>query len=133
LLGLWLGARIVLQPIAAVYALRGTRCRSWEAELVAILSICVPALLLRLRLGHINLCGHFVLLFALGIALGKVAAGRGTAGYDWIGPCTLLTLAVLVHSYLFVFVGRCSQGLPSSPCWHAGMAGHDSCFGIRRH
>ncbi len=106
LLGLWLGACIVLQPVAAVYALRGTGCRSWEAGLAAaVLAICFPALLQRLELGHVNLCGHFVLLFALGMALRKAAAGRGAVWRDWIEPCALLTIAVLLHPYLFVFAG----------------------------
>ena len=106
LLGLWIGACVVLQPIAAVYALRGTGCRSWEAALaVAMLAICFPALLFRFELGHVNLCGHFVLLFALGMAWRKVAAGRGAVWRDWVGPCALLIIAVLVHPYLFVFAG----------------------------
>lgn len=106
LLGLWLGACIVLQPVAAVYALRGTGCRSWETALAAaMLAICFPALLFRFELGHLNLCGHFVVLFALGLALRKVAAAQGAVWHDWVGPCSLLTIAVLLHPYLFVFAG----------------------------
>jgi Family of unknown function (DUF6311) len=106
LLGLWLGACLVLQPVAAVYALRGTGCRSWEAAVAAaVLAICCPALLFRFELGHVNLCGHFVLLFALGMASRKTAAGHGAVWRDWVGPCALLTIAVLVHPYLFVFAG----------------------------
>ena len=110
LLGLWLAACWVLQPVAAVFAVRGfapegTRsgsgpgARGWEAALVAaVLAATYPALLARYM--HINLLGHFTLLLALGLALRLTV--RPTAR-RWLAAGVVLTVAVLTQPYLFVF------------------------------
>ena len=102
LLGVWLAACWLLQPIAAVYALREFGCRSPVAVLAgAIFSVVCPALLF--RLGHVSLCGHFLLLMALGQAARLMTTASPTAWRNWISPCCLLTVAILVHPYLFVY------------------------------
>ncbi len=102
LLGYWYALCWLLQPVAAVYTLRGFRCRSWEAAGAAsILVVLFPALLT--RLGHTNLCGHFVILAALGLTARMIAASRTLTWADWLAPCGLMTAAVLFHPYLFIF------------------------------
>ncbi|HTR17211.1 MAG TPA: hypothetical protein VMI52_09285, partial [Acetobacteraceae bacterium] len=100
LLGLWLAACWVLQPVAAVYALRGLAPSvRWEGALAAaILGALFPALLF--RVGHVNLCAHFVLLTAIGLVARRLHA---LTWRDWIAPCLLMTAAVLFHPYLFVY------------------------------
>ncbi len=102
LLGLWLAACWLLQPVAAVYALRGFGCRSPVAALAAaIFSVVCPALLF--RLGHVSLCGHFLLLIALGQSARLMTTASATAWRSWIAPFCLLTVAALAHPYLFVY------------------------------
>jgi hypothetical protein len=63
LFGIWLATCWILQPVAAVYALRGFHCRALETAIAAaILAVLFPALLA--RVSHINLMGHFLLLLA---------------------------------------------------------------------
>ncbi len=102
LLGAWLGLCWVLQPVAAVYALRGWRFGgpppSLEASLaVAALSLLCPAWLFR---HHINLLGHFILLAALGLSLRLTRTDKHRL---WWQAGALLTLAILVHPYIFAF------------------------------
>lgn len=116
LLGLWLAACWLLQPVAAVFAGRsfaadrptstaGTRLNAgpgplgWEAALAAaVLAATYPALLARYM--HINLLGHFTILLALGLALRLTA--RATAR-RWLAAGGVLVVAVLAQPYLFVF------------------------------
>ena len=108
--GVWLWFCIAAQPVAAVFALRGLRPAGapvGSADLVAalaasVISLSMPAWLY--RVGHINLFAHFLLLVALGFATrwcrdGKVA--------DAPKSIALLTIAVLVHPYLFMFCAVC--------------------------
>jgi hypothetical protein len=101
LLGFWFAACWLLQPIAAVYALRGMGSRSWVSALAAaVLAAIFPALLYRVM--HINLCGHFLLLTSLGLVLRMSRRTALTPG-DWIVPCLVLIAAVLTHPYIFAF------------------------------
>jgi hypothetical protein len=101
LLGFWFAACWLLQPIAAVYALRGMGSRSWPAALAAaVLAATFPALLYRVV--HINLCGHFLLLAALGLAL-RMIRRPALAAHHWIAPLLVMLVAVLTHPYLFAF------------------------------
>jgi hypothetical protein len=105
LLGLWLAACMVLQPITAVFALRGFMPAAGNRASVciaafaaAMLSLLMPALLFRVI--HINLLAHFLLLMALGLA-------ARWCRNDQVPPFgtvfLLLTGAVLIHPYLFLF------------------------------
>jgi hypothetical protein len=112
LLGYWCASCFLLQPIAAIYAIRGFNTRRTETEIAAaLLSICFPAFLA--RFAHINLLGHFYLLFALGIAIRDVRNAPRRPGYGW--RFVLLLGAVLCHPYLFVF----SSMILSARMWGA--------------
>lgn len=102
LMGIWLAACWFLQPVAAVYALRAFGCRSWEAALAAaIITPFYPALLTRLV--HVPLCGHFLLLIALGQSARMLNRDRTPAWRDWVAPFLVQVAAVLIHPYLFVY------------------------------
>jgi hypothetical protein len=63
LLGYWVALCFLLQPVAAIYAMRGFAVKRPETAFAgAIAAICFPAFLA--RFGHINLLGHFYLLHA---------------------------------------------------------------------
>jgi hypothetical protein len=112
LLGFWFAACWLIQPIAAVYALRGMGSRSWIAALAAaVIAPIFPALLYRVM--HINLCGQFTLLFALGLAL-RMIRRPALGSRSWIAPCVLLIAAVLIHPYLFAF----SAAVLAAPALH---------------
>ncbi len=124
LFGIWLALCIALQPVAAVFALRGLRPAEppgrlpTAADLVAafaaaVLSLATPAWLY--RIGHINLFAHFLLLVALGISARWCRDGRvPTPGTSIL----LLTVAVLVHPYLFIFSAACL----AAPLFSPGIA-----------
>lgn len=112
LFGLWLVLCWMLQPVAAVYALRGLGgsgvalrwgrspgAFGWEAAAAAAaMSVMFPALLYRYF--HINLLAHFTILVALGCAARMLRlrdAGR------WRAAAALLFVTVVLHPYLFVF------------------------------
>ncbi len=107
LLGLWLAACLILQPVAANYALRGLSGppdagsgRNIIAATIAasLLVLLLPAFLFRYF--HINLLGQFLLLLALGVAARGCRAARPLA---FAPAFALLTLAMLIHPYLFMF------------------------------
>ena len=109
LLGAWLALCIMLQPVAAVFALRGiTRGRPEAALAIAALSMLSLAWLA--RLGHINLMGHFVILAALGLALRMLQDGvrRG-----WAKSASLLTAAMLFHPNLFLMCVAVLAAVPA--------------------
>ena len=108
LLGVWLALCVLLQPVAAVFALRGvTRGRPEASLAVAVLSVLPLAWLA--RLGHINLMGHFVILAALGLTLRMLGHGvrRG-----WAKAAGVLTGAVLFHPYLFLMSAAVLAAVP---------------------
>ena len=100
LLGAWMALCWVLQPVAATYALRSfDRRMPLEAVLAAsVISLLCPAWLLRLH--HVNLLGHFLLLTALGLSIRMT---RTVPPRRWWLVCLLLATAILVHPYLFAF------------------------------
>ena len=97
LLGVWLACCWVLQPVAAVYALRALSRSLAGAATVAVLAGLFPALLF--RIGHVNLCGHFLILLALGLALRLL---QDATRRRWIAAGVVLTVAILSHPYLFM-------------------------------
>ncbi|HYF08478.1 MAG TPA: DUF6311 domain-containing protein, partial [Acetobacteraceae bacterium] len=97
-IGLWHAIAWVLQPVAAVWALRGAGERRWLPALgVALLALGTPVWLS--RYGHAALSGHFFLLFALGFHLRLV---RAPTRRLWIGAVLLQAAALLAHPYLAV-------------------------------
>lgn len=97
LLGAWLACCWVLQPVAAVYALRALSRSLAGAVTVAVLAGLFPALLF--RIGHVNLCGHFLILLALGLSLRLL---QGATRRRWVAAGAVLTVAILCHPYLFM-------------------------------
>jgi hypothetical protein len=96
---IWLAVCWVLQPVAAVFALRGAgERRMLPAICIAILALCQPCFLARLH--HTTLSAHFTLLFLLGCYL------RATNSQPrYIGvACAGAALLMLVHPY-FLFMG----------------------------
>ncbi len=94
---IWITLAWLLQPAAAVYALRGAGVRGWPGTLaVAALSL-LPTLLA--RFGHTALCTHALILLAIGLYLRLVRTGRG-----WWACVPLLLVSLLVHPYLMAMV-----------------------------
>ncbi len=93
----WVALVWLLQPAAAVYALRGAGVQGWPGTLaVAALSL-LPTLLV--RFGHAALCTHALILLAIGLYLRLVRTGRG-----WWASAPLLLASLLVHPYLMAMV-----------------------------
>lgn len=116
----WIALAWLLQPVTAVYALRGAGVRSWPGTLaVAALSL-MPTLLA--RFGHTALCTHALILLALGLYLRLVRTGQ-----DWWAVVPLLLASLLVHPYLMAMVaavllaGPLSLLLAGRP-WRAATA-----------
>lgn len=95
-IGLWYGIAVVLQPIAAVWCLRGAgERRVLPALAVALAAASMPAWLG--RYGHAALTGHFLLLLALGMYLRLV---RRQTPALWVGAAAVEVAALLTHPYL---------------------------------
>jgi hypothetical protein len=107
LFGAWLALCMVLQATGAVYVLRGFtggvlpggRVASIAtAAAAAKLAVMLPEFLFRVF--HINLMGQFLLLAALGVSLRH---GEAKPAPRFAAMLGLLTLAVFIHPYLFIF------------------------------
>lgn len=96
-LGAFLGVCWFMQPVAGVYAARGLRVGAVGCLVAGVLAACWPALMV--RMGHINLCAHFLLLLALGMTFRLMRGGPSIR--RWAAPSGLLLLAVFTHPYLF--------------------------------
>ncbi len=106
LMGVWYAACFALLPLACVYAVRGfvdaaltasTGAPFTAAIGAAALGAMTPALLF--RLGHINLCGHFIIVLALGVTLRLLDRPSRRL---WWAAFGVLLLGVLTHPYLFL-------------------------------
>lgn len=93
----WIALVWVLQPVAAVYALRGAGVRSWPGMLAVAALSFLPTLMA--RFGHTALCTHALILMSIGVYLRTV---RGDA--VWWVPTVLLPASMLVHPYLAAMV-----------------------------
>lgn len=95
-IGLWYALACVLQPVAAVWCLRGTgERRLLPAVAVALAAASMPAWLG--RYGHAALTGHFLLLLALGLYLRLVQEHRPAL---WFAAAGVAVAALLAHPYL---------------------------------
>jgi hypothetical protein len=103
LMGVWFAACFALMPLACVYAVRQLAgCQLGARGVLACwvagaLAVSTPALLY--RLGHINLCGHFLIVLAIGLSA-RLMRRPDTQG--WVWAFLLLLLAVLTHPYIFM-------------------------------
>jgi hypothetical protein len=93
-IGLFYALAWVLQPVAAVFALRGAGVRGLLPGIaVAVMASAMPAFIM--RFGHAALCGHFVILAALGLYFRACADARW-----WRLAVPFQALALLIHPYL---------------------------------
>ncbi|MFL1461170.1 DUF6311 domain-containing protein [Roseococcus sp. DSY-14] len=93
-IGLFYALAWVAQGPATVFALRGFgERRLLPALAVALMALSMPAFIM--RFGHAALCGHFVLLAALGL----YARALGDARW-WAAAIPFQVAALLVHPYL---------------------------------
>jgi hypothetical protein len=93
-IGLFYALAWVLQPMAAVFALRGAGVRGLLPGIaVAVMASAMPAFIM--RYGHAALCGHFVILVALGLYFRALADARW-----WRAAVPFQALALLIHPYL---------------------------------
>jgi hypothetical protein len=123
LFGVWFAACWLLQPVAAVYAVRSFGARRWEAAVAAaIFAACFPALLF--RVGHINLCGHFVLLFGLGQCVRMIRNQAGATTRDWITAYVVLLVAIMIHPTLFLIDAAIFAAVPIQAVFDKRMRGH---------
>jgi hypothetical protein len=103
--GGFMAACWLLQPVAAVYAARGLHVGRCASLVAGVLAAAWPALLV--RQGHLNLCAHFLLLFALGLAVRRIES-RGS----WAAPMALLIVSILTHPYLFQLCAAILAAIP---------------------
>jgi hypothetical protein len=112
--GLFYGLAWVLQPVAAVWALRGAgETRLLPAIGIALAALSMPAWIG--RFGHAALTGHFLLLAGLGLYLRLVRApGPGPGLGIWLAAVALQVLALLVHPYLAVMTLALLGAVPAT-------------------
>ncbi|MFO1072223.1 MAG: DUF6311 domain-containing protein [Geminicoccaceae bacterium] len=97
---LWYGIVWLLQPLAAVWCLRG----AGERRLLPCLAMAVAAVSMPVwwnRFGHASLCGQFVLLLAIGLYLRLV---HEQSLRRWAGALLLELVALLIQPYLAMMV-----------------------------
>lgn len=93
-IGLFYVLAWVLQPVAAVWALRSAGVRGlWPALAVAVLALSMPAFIM--RFGHAALTGHFVILVSLGLYFRLL-----TSAWWWRVAVPWQVVALLIHPYL---------------------------------
>ena len=93
----WLAFSYLMQPIAAVFALRSSgETKLLPAIAVTLFSISMPTFIFRHP--HVALSSHFVLLFALG---SYFLTTRGRRSSHWLPP-VMLPVSLLTHPYVAV-------------------------------
>ena len=101
-----------LQPVAAVFALRSAgEKRVLPALAVAVIALSMPTLLYRGLRPHESLCGHFLILVAIGLYF-KIS--RGSTVATWIAAPALLVASLLIHPYLAAMVAAVLLAAPLS-------------------
>ena len=127
-IGLWYAICWLLQPVAAVWCLRG----AGERRLLPALAVAVAAASMPAwwhRFGHVALCSHFLLLASLGLYLRLVAATVPHRTRLWFAAVVLQLASLLVHPYLAVMVLAVLGAAPAtlllrrSPAWFAAGLG----------
>ncbi len=108
--GLFYGLAWLLQPVAAVFALRSAgEKRLLPALGIALAASAMPAWIG--RFGHAALCGHFLLLLGLGLYLRLL---RAPSARLWVGAVGLQVLALLVHPYLALMTLALLAAVPAT-------------------
>ena len=123
---LWLAISYTLQPVAAVYAMRGAgERRLLPCLAAACVAGCMPAMLH--RYGHAALSGQFLILLALGMYF-RICAGRRK--WFWVVTSALLLLALLIHPYLLAMVAALLAAAPLTLLLRADRAWLGAACGI---
>ena len=105
----WVALMMVLQPVAAVYALRsaGER-RLWPCLAAAVLALCLPTWLLR-SAAHVALSSQAAILLALGLYFRLVRDGGWRL---WLLSAALLAACLLIHPYILAMVTALLAAVP---------------------
>lgn len=97
---LWLALCWIMQPVAAVFALRSAGERRFLPGLaVAVISVSMPTLLFRHN--HSALSSHFLILIALGIYFQIV---QNQSWRPMLAGAVLMICSLLVHPYIMYMV-----------------------------
>ncbi|APH53438.1 Hypothetical protein GbCGDNIH9_0215 [Granulibacter bethesdensis] len=105
---IWLTLCWMLQPVAAIYALRGLgEKRLLPALAIAVMAISMPTFIF--RIGHAALCGHFLILLMVGLYFRLCAGPRLSL---LLAGCVLTVLSLLIHPYLMVMVASLFLAVP---------------------
>lgn len=121
-IGLWHAIAWSLQPVAAVYCLRGAGERRLVPALaIAILSLSLPAWWW--RFSHAALTGHFLILLALGLYFRLL---QGFLLRRWIAAAALAVAALLAHPYLWLMVMALLGAAPLTLICRRMLAGPSS-------
>ena len=108
-ISIYQAAAWVLQPVAAVFALRSAGERRWLPALaVAVLSVSMPTFLF--RLWHAALTGHCFLLTMLGLYLRIMRGSLPSLAC----ACVLQVLLLLIHPYLMLMGSMLLLAVPVS-------------------
>ncbi|NMJ43574.1 hypothetical protein GWK16_20170 [Roseomonas sp. JC162] len=109
-IGLWYAIAWALQPVAAVWCLRGTgERRLLPAVAIALAASAMPAFIN--RYGHAALTGHFTLLVALGLYLRLV---RASSVAMWAMSVVTAVATLLIHPYLAAMVLALLGAVPAT-------------------
>jgi hypothetical protein len=107
-LGVWLLLCFLLQGVGAVYLLRSFGERRPIVLALGCALFLMNSVFIFRQLGHFALCGQFLLLFALGLAVRVIRDGI------WLPRVTafvaLMAATTLIHPYLAAMVGCCCAG-----------------------
>lgn len=97
--GIWLALCFTLQGVGAWWICREARVRSWlTLSVLAILLASMPALTIRIH--HLSLMAHWLLLFGIAIYLRSGRLGRLSAG-AWLA---MIPVAFYINIYLFAML-----------------------------
>ena len=106
----WIVIAWTLQPVAAVFALRGMGERRWlPTACIIVLSLSLPTLLQ--RYGQMSLCTHAVILVAIGLYVRAVARPTSALAAAGVG---LLVVCLFIHPYLLAMVAAVLAAIPLS-------------------
>jgi hypothetical protein len=130
-IGLWYAIAWTLQPVAAVWCLRGTgERRLLPAVAIALAASAMPAFIN--RYGHAALTGHFTLLVGLGLYLRLV---RAPSVAMWAAAVVAAVATLLIHPYLAAMVLALLGAVPATLLlrrdrrWIGAAAGIVACAG----
>ena len=110
---LWVFISYVLQPAAAVFALRSAGERRLVPALAAgVIAISLPAFIFRFN--HAALCGHFLILAAIGVYFRAVRQPDGRLWRNAAWFTVIPVLSLLVHPYFLAMTTGILLAVPAA-------------------